>query len=715
MIVCVVVGRLTDRRSSQSRPVFVLVRNLETEDLMILDLKQASINARLAAAFALLAASAGCVTAPVEPAAAIPVWTGPKDCFSRNVLETDQYAERMALACSGPEAAAAPIRSGVERATAYFNAAAGFNLLGAGKTTSLACETSGACYQFALTMIEKSFVNQEDDLIGKDNASSIKDTDARFILRRRLAQARALEGAARSGSSSCPEPDQCLRAASDALGTQDLTALAARQDDPIATIACQALYLNAQINELRGAEHQYAAVTDLRQLILNCPSLAGSASDSLAKVAFSRGEQLRRSMADSIASKAPPAQSAALGVSAISSYRDTLRSDAIRLSAYRGLGTVYLALADLEPQKAAEYFGAAGDAFNDAQKISAATPDDAHAKDLEQLGVSYLSLAGAKRPIDPLEKESLIGAAIRVLQRTTALSPTYDRQMILGEAYELAGRYADAEAVYRNAMASEQNAGDETAALSLARLLERNGKADEALSVLQKALSAGSHAASIRYEIGRLQFGKSDFASAIDTLSPVPEKLSSAQTAEAQYMLSVAETVLRRTGWQARARAHANDAAQANSRSTKYTRQACLSHVLGGGPDVKSGASLQRCPVDDTAEKHLLRGMYFLKQAQLVDVSAYDIASQDYWRSLLRLAQDAFQSGQAALKAHPEAKLQVRFDDLGREIDLAVLLAQGKMVVERCRRDASIEAGSQAWKDLEAFFGYYGVLKCSAS
>ncbi|MEX1251017.1 MAG: tetratricopeptide repeat protein [Hyphomonas sp.] len=333
----------------------------------------------------------------------------------------------------------------------------------------------------------------------------------------------------------------------------------------------------------------------------------------------------------------------------------------------------------------------------------------------EQLGVSYLNLADTKRPGDALEQESLLGAAIRVLVKSASLSPTYERQMILGEAYERAGRGDEAEATYRTAMASGQSAGHETATLSLARLLERAGKADEALSVLQKAFSGGLQAPSIRYEIGRLQFVKSDFSGVNDALSPIAGTLLAAQMAEARYMLSVAETVLRRTGWQARARAYADEAAQANSFSPRYSRQACLSHILAGGPDVKSGASLQRCPAGDTAERHLLRGMYFLKQAQLIDVSAYDRASQDYWRSILRLAQDAFQSGEAALKAHPEAKASPRFDDLGREIDLAVALAQGNLVVERCRRDASIETGSQTWKDLEAFFGQYGVLKCSAS
>ena len=561
---------------------------------MSLDLKQCSLYLQLAAIFMLLAGASGCATSVTGSGAGMPAWTSSKDCFNRDVLETVQYAEQMAIGCAGPEAAADPNRSGVDRATAYFNAAAGYNLLGAAGTTSLACETSSACYQFALNLIEKSFVNQEDGLVLKDNASSLRKVDERFILRRRLAQARALAGTADSEGAACAEPEKCLGAAAKALATQDLAAIAARPDDPVAAIACQALDLNVQISQLLGAEHEYAAVTDLRQIIRSCPSLAASATNTLAKIAYNRGEQLRKSMADSSAAGAPPSQSVALGVSAVSNYRDALRSDTDGLAAYRGLGAVYLALAALEPGKAVEHFGAARDAFDAAQKISASTPDDAHAEDLEQLGVSYLNLAGAKRPVDALEQESLISAAIRALVKSASLAPTYDRQMILGETYELAGRYAEAEDIYRTALASGQSAGQEAAALSLARLLERTGNARDGLSVLQTAFATGLQGAPVRYEIGRLQFGKSDFAGVIEALSPVAATLPAAQSAEARYMLSVAETVLRRAGWQARARTYADDAAQANSFSAKYSRQACLSHIHASGSDVKSGASLQR-------------------------------------------------------------------------------------------------------------------------
>lgn len=678
-------------------------------------LVQTPMKARLAMVLAMVCVCAGCATQPVQSGDIIPHWASASDCFSRNVAATDQNAERMALACSGPQAGADPNRSGVDRATAYFNAATGYTHLAASGSTSLACGSSAACYQFALKFIEKSYDNQEDALIAVNQSSIGTNIDGLFVLRRKLVHAQALMESAQSGNSACAEPDDCLNTAAEALAAYDFESFAASGDEPITAIACQALDLNARINALRGVDHEYAAVTSLRSIVRYCPSFSDNASGKLAQIAFDRGEQLRKSMLDSIISKAPPAESAALGASAVISYRDALRAETPKLPAYRGLGSVYLDLAVLQPGNAAEHYEAAAEAFDSAQKISSGAAGESHSEDLTQLGDSYLKLVDAKRQIETEEKDSLINAAIRVLEKSVLLSPTYSRQLMLGNAYEQSGRNKDAEATYRSAMAAGESSANDSATLALARLLERTNKADEALAVLETGFAAGLQTPSVRYEIGRLRFSKSNFEGAIDALSPVVGKFGDAQTAEAHYMLSVAEAVLRRSGWQARARTHADAAAQANSFSAKYSRQLCLSHIVSGGSDVRTGASLQRCPVDDTPEKHLLRGMYFLKQAQLLDVSAYDSGSQDYWRSVLRLAEDSFQSGQQTLKLLPVVKSKLRFDDLGRDIDLAVALAQGTMVVERCRRETSIETGSQTWKELESFFGHYGVLKCSAS
>jgi hypothetical protein len=109
----------------------------------------------------------------------------------------------------------------------------------------------------------------------------------------------------------------------------------------------------------------------------------------------------------------------------------------------------------------------------------------------------------------------------------------------------------------------------------------------------------------------------------------------------------------------------------------------------------------------------VLRGMYFLKQAQSMDVSAYDLASQTRWRSVLRAAETAFAKGQEALTDAEDSARIVRFDDLQANVDIPSRLQQGLKVIQRCNREITLGPEDPAWKDIDAFYGRYGVLKCS--
>jgi hypothetical protein len=130
---------------------------------------------------------------------------------------------------------------------------------------------------------------------------------------------------------------------------------------------------------------------------------------------------------------------------------------------------------------------------------------------------------------------------------------------------------------------------------------------------------------------------------------------------------------------------------------------------------VRTGTSLSRCPQDGSPDKSLLRGLYFLKQAQLLDVSAYDLAAQDHWRSVLRLAEESFRTGMVQIETSGSKSSRVVFDDLGREVDVLEHLKDGLDVIQRCRRELAIPENTEAWKELEDFFGHYGVLRCSGS
>lgn len=662
----------------------------------------------------LLAFSAvGCASMPAPSETGFDHWSGLQDCFRRDVQPQPGTAERMALTCSGNQAAADPRKSGIDRASAYFNAALAFNFLADQQADTLACETS-SCTRFALDHIERSFIHQEA-LPLPAASMAVAGADRRFDIRRRLVRAAALRGSSEMLAPACGAPEACLLSANEALGPYNWEGLAASEDGVVSALACRALSLRSQVNFLRGPAQEPLEVTDLRHIVQRCPDFSAAALERLAQIAFGRAEQLRASMLNAGGTPPGKAEAISLGTSAMASYTDALQSDDLKLPAYRNMGLVHLKLAELDRTSASFHFEAAIDAFNTAQALSQAGGGTDHAADLERLGASYLSLADAREKITPLEEETLISSAIRALEKAILQAPAYKSWITLGGAYARAGREKGAEAAYRAALALAGTDNGEQASLSLARLLEKMGKPGEALAALEPLYTSGKAGPGLEYTVARLRFIRADHAGALEALTRAIPWLQSPLDAEAHYMAGISESILRRPGWQSRMLAHGDAAAQANSFAVKYIRLDCLAHILNGSKDVRTAASLQRCPSGTTPERFLLRGMYFLKQAQLMDVSAYNAASQDYWRSVLRLAEESFRAGQQAAKAQPGASTKVWFDDLQREVNVEDMLASGLTVISRCRREVTIPTESGTWSGLDSFFGHYGVLKCSAS
>lgn len=707
-------GILPNGKTAKPLPLFDSYMDNQTEQRMR---DVTSLNRRLkgyAIALLLPFAIIGCAAVPQPSEYTFKSWSVLNDCLQRDVQPQLNTAADMALTCAGSQAAEDPRKSGIDRASAHFNAALAFNLLAEQTASSLACETRSGCYRFALDHIERSFIHQQAVNQPQSNAG-VSEKDQRFNIRRSLVHAAALKGASETQLSACGTPEDCLTKANQTLGSFDWDVLAASKDPDLSDMACRALYLRSEVNFLRGPGQEPSETADLRRLVQKCPDLAATATKRLARIAFDRAEKLYAAMTNQSEANSPKSETISVGNSAVSSYTDALRSEELKLSAYRNIGRVHLELADLDRANAAFHFESAIDAFSSAQTLSQADGGAAHAGDLEILGTSYLNLVDAKGKITKLEEETLVSSAVRALESAVTQMPSYKNQIALGAAYSRAGRVKDAEAAYRAALALGGSDKGEQASLSLARLLEHSGKPGDALALLETQYASGSVGSDLEYELGRLRFVNGNYASAVEVLAKLVERIGGPRAAEAHYMAGVSESVLRRSGWQSRMRTHADAAAQSNSFSAKYIRLDCLAHILSGGKDVKTGSSLQRCPTDGSPERSLLRGMYFLKQAQLIDISPYDNASQDYWRSVLRLAEDSFRAGQSAAKTQVGAGTKLWFDDLQREIMLEDMLANGLTVVSRCRREISIATETSTWAQLESFFGHYGVLKCSAS
>ena len=657
-----------------------------------------------------LLSTVSCASAPPPAPAELSAWSGFDDCFQRAVSVPAGDAERMARTCSGDAAAGDPSRSGIARANAYFNAASAYNVLAAAGTSNALCQTGGACSLAALDLVEKSLASQQDNQIrpADDAQNTINE---RFVLRRKLALSRALHGVAASGvaGASCGTATACLTDASQMLGAINVEPSLASDDAQAVSLGCELLDVRWRVNSDLGRENEYKYVDDLRRIVQACPANAAAASDRLAEISFERAERVREALA---VSDPPPSVEAALG--AITDYRDALSAGEYKLPAYRGMGAVYRALATLAPASSQTYLTDATEALDSAVTLGAASePSAARAADLEALGTSLIDLAHVTGRPGSAERLALFERAASALQDAVNLSPTPARYALLGEAYGETGQYAESIAAYQAAIAGLSGPEKIDATLALAGIYDQSGNPAAALTTLNQASAQGASSAEVQYEIGRREFVAGNLGAALTALQPAAGALSGMRAAEANYMMSVAEVALKPEGWQRSAQTHAERAVSLNARTWEYNRQACLTNILRGGRAVKEGTSLQRCPDEDTPEARLLRGMYFLKQAQSLDVSAYNLASQTQWRSVLRSAEEAFAAGQAALQDAREAERTAWFDDLQAEVDLATRLQQGLTVVQRCNREITLEPGDPAWKDLDAFFGYYGVLKCS--
>jgi hypothetical protein len=664
-------------------------------------------------AFAGLLLIAGCRSLPQADAGAPPEWAGPGDCFAREVSVPAAQAALMARLCGGETGAGDPARSGIDRANAFFNAGAAHNRLAATASPGAPCETPAACHETALKLIERSLLSQEDAQLLAGGAGVQAARDNRFRFRRRLEQARALRALAASEppASACPEPQACLEAAAARLELPGLDAAQEGEDRRLARLACEAMDLRWRVSHEIGREREFSYLRDLSRIIAACPEEAAGAADKLAAIAFEQAEAGRVRLV-------MPAPGAGAGeridtaFSALSSYRRALAAERFRLPSHRGIGELYEVLAGLEPGNATPHLTNAAEAFQAALAAPGAGLDAGQAKDLGRLGVILHRLAGLTESADPDEAARLRRQAIRALEEAAAIAPEAGLLISLGTALGAAGEGQRAATVYAAALAAD--AGRVEAGLGLAAILEGMGEDAEALHILEElAASSAQPDTAILYQIGRLRFARGDVAEALARLAPVATTLAPAEAAEAAYMLSIAEVTLRRIGWQQRAADHAGRALAGGGDGVRYRRQACLAAILSAGAARRSAADLERCQAGGSAEGALLRAMAFLKQAQLAEVSAYDLASQERWRSILRLAEEALLAGLGEIPDLPASARSVRFDDLRRQIDLEAELARGLDVVRRCRREISIAPGTPAWRELEAFYGHYGVLTCS--
>jgi tetratricopeptide (TPR) repeat protein len=616
----------------------------------------------------------------------------------------------MARTCEGVSAAGDPSRSGIERANAYFNAASAYNAISTKGAASSLCTTAGVCSQTALTLLDQSLASQQDHQISLTGNVQQVAMNKRFMLRRTLERSRALRGVAESGitNATCGTATACLTDAAALLSAIPIEIPPAEEAPEEARLGCELLDTRWRINSDLGREREYLYVEDLRRLVSACPQYAPVASEKLAEISFERAEGVRLGLEGE---DAIPSIEASLG--AITDYRDALKSERFRLPSYRGIGAIHKTLAERAPASARTYLEDAVDAYENSTALSASAAPAERAGDYEHLGISLLALARVTGAPGSTERDTVSERAVHALREAATLSPSPTRYALLGTAYSNTDQCTLAIPAYKSAIPGLAGTDKITTIIALSGAYDACGQPELALQTLNQANAEGNASAEVHYKIGRKEFDNGNFSAALGALRSAESGLNGTQAAEANYMMSVAETITRPSGWQQSALDHAERAVSLNSRTWAYNRQACLVTILKGGKSVKQGSSLARCPDTGTPEANLLRGMYFLKQAQSMDVSAYDLASQTRWRGILRSAETAFTKGREALKDAREHERVVRFDDLQADVDLDIQLQQGLTVIQRCNREVTLDPQDPVWNSLNAFYGHYGVLKCS--
>ncbi|MEZ5946934.1 MAG: tetratricopeptide repeat protein [Hyphomonas sp.] len=655
----------------------------------------------------------GCASTAAGAASTMPVWADTGDCFLRDVTvpATEAAATAMAASCAGGAAAGDPARSGIDRSTSYFNAASAYLALGQGNAENDLCPAPGDCFSSALSLAELSVANQGDDQMSNAASAAASLADSRFVLRRAILRSRALQGLAdtENGVDSCGGKTSCLTQAAETLNSLALAPAELEEADKLqAQIACEGLDLRWRVNSELGRAQEHAYLQDLAKIVDQCPRYKATASDRLAEISFDHAESIRRSLASAETSNTDAA------IAAITRYHEALEVDRFTLPSYRGLGEVHrwLALADRASRRA--HLENAVEAFRTSADLSGTTTDvGGRARDLELLGQSQLELAQTYSTSE--DAAPLIQEGSAALSEAVSLEPTAQRSYLLAQAYQMSGQTDLAIRAYEAALSGLNGLDRVEASLSLADLLDRVGNPAEALQVLERASAQGPVDAEVEYEIGRRRFANGAVVDAQAPLIRAVSSLTGSRLMEAHYMLSIIETKKRATGWKQRAMDHAMIAANGGTQIWKYSRQACLATILLGGADLESGVSASNCPDVRSPEGKLLKGMFYLKQAQLTEVSAYNLPSQTRWRSILRAAEDAFREGQNLSGSAPAYETRVRFDDLAGDVDVPRRLEQGLSVVARCRRDIQLGPADPVWPDLESFFGQYGVLKCSGA
>ena len=350
------------------------------------------------------------------------------------------------------------------------------------------------------------------------------------------------------------------------------------------------------------------------------------------------------------------------------------------LEAYMCVGQATLRLAELDPSSreqnyrcAVNVYQVTADAAGRAGASASVVRGDAHARRAETL----LALRGMRSP-ETQEAAQLLTAAINAYNESIQANPTAGRRFALGRAYISLARANDAEREIRAGQALAPTGVETAMALvSLAQLKRTQGAASQdVLRYLQDAQTAAADSTAVNAALGAAYFDMGDTVRAEDALRRAVSSSStddggpnsSAARSQSFYFLSVisARTASTTSDW-TRVIDYAEDAGDGEFR---FRVQECIAHIARGGESVRDwrvnrrintpGKDACDSDLDASPESQLLRGMYFMREAQsfnrISDNNAVMRATpqRDAYRAAIEQATNAFNQGLRGAQRLPE-------------------------------------------------------------
>ncbi|HEX5006497.1 MAG TPA: hypothetical protein VFV70_05255, partial [Hyphomonadaceae bacterium] len=286
----------------------------------------------------------------------------------------------------------------------------------------------------------------------------------------------------------------------------------------------------------------------------------------------------------------------------------------------------------------------------------------------------------------------------------------------LNEGAEKQAAYKDAEQTYR-ALLSQPGLPAATKAAFLITLADVQGqqpnRVEDVRKTLLDALAADPASVGSRVELAKNYFTQSVFGEAEKHFLQVVSSTGGAtgapppgQTrfkADAYYYLSL----IKARGGAASKEAvdYADMAVRVGGSESPYREQACVAHILRGGPSVTDSNSIW-CAGSDQPEGLLLRGMFYLRHAQYAPATAKSI-SRD-------AAKFAFEQGlREAARGAPKPLSFTWPGASATPPAVRDLLEYGTGVVEGCAGlSAQVDLTQAQYDAASSFYQFYRVNDC---